>query len=151
MEISFHESSNQVSWLRQKNEVSANLFLYERKINFIIKKITTSLNIVVRKTNYVIIVSLYYIFGLHFPEALTFFKTMFKPMVILFIIKPYARVNIHKNVKQQSWVEKSVGYMFRLYAVFYLLFMASCALLQSYTNFNRLLKKNFLTCYSCSY
>ena len=119
--------------------------IYERKINFIINKITTSLNIVVRKICYVIIVSLYYIFGLHFPEAL-------KPMVIFFIIKPYAPVNIHKNVKQQwGWVEKSVGYCFGFYAVFYLLFMASRALLQSYTKFNRLLQKNFLTCYSCSY
>ena len=94
--------------------------IYERKINFMINKITTSLNIVVRKICYVIIVSLYYIFGLHFPEAL-------KPMVIFFIIKPYAPVNIHKNVKQQwGWVEKSVVYQKSVY-MFWILCNFLCA------------------------
>ena len=35
--------------------------------------------------------------------------------------------------------------------IFYFLFIASSALLQRYAEFNRLLKKDFLTCYSCSY
>ena len=37
---------------------------------FIINKITRSLNIFERKTNDAIIISLYYIFGLDFPEAI---------------------------------------------------------------------------------
>ena len=35
--------------------------------------------------------------------------------------------------------------------IFLFLFIASCAVLWRYAEFNRVLKKDFLTCYSCSY
>ena len=38
-----------------------------------------------------------------------------------------------------------------LQEIFCFLFIASRALLQRHTEFNRILKRNFLTCYSCSY
>ena len=45
-------------------------FLLTRAYSVIINKITRSLNIDVRKTNDVSIVFLYYIFNLHFPDAI---------------------------------------------------------------------------------
>ena len=52
------------------------------------------------------------------------------------------------NQKQESGFSKMVVWQ---QEIFFLLFIASHRLLQSHVKFNRRLKRNFLTCYSCLY
>ena len=53
-----------------------------------------------------------------------------------------------RNQKQESGFQRAVGLVTRSISFFF--FIASRALLQGYAKFNRLLQRNFLTCYSCS-
>ena len=62
---------------------------------------------------------------------------------LLFFFCPFLQTK-NKNQASVRWWSGNKKY-------FFLLFIASHRLLQSHVKFNRRLKRNFLTCYSCLY